>query len=186
MKARVVILPLFLAVLCVSGRSQTATPSIAIGTHVLTLGMPESSVLESLGSDFELRHLGTGKVSSWLVEKKIGGIYKVAGNVVFDGHVLTTAIRYWEIDDSSSKSMFYALNEAMHSAERDGLTSCTIATYGGSQMIDSPAGAGSGSLNTREILLDCGLKQIKVTLTLSDAVGVTPSQIEITEWLQRK
>ena len=133
------LLLLLLAVCCTTGHAQTATPSITIGTHMLTLGMLESTVLESLGSNLELRHLGTGKVSSWLVEKKVGEVYKVVGNIAFDGHVLTTAVRYWEIDDSSSKSMFYALNEAMHNAERDGLTSCTIATYGGSQMIDSPA-----------------------------------------------
>jgi hypothetical protein len=51
-------------------------------------------------------------------------------------------------------------------------------------MIDSPTGPGNGSLNTQEILINCGAKQVKVTLYLSDAPGMNPTEIEVSEWLQ--
>ncbi len=186
MKVRVSTFLLLLAVCCASGRAQTVTPSIKIGAHTLTLGMPESSVLEQLGTDLKLRHLGTGSVSSWMVERKVGSVYSVVGNVVFEAHVLTAAIRYWEIQESSSKSLFYALNDAINSAQTEGFNTCAIATNGGSQTMDSPTGEGSGSLNTREITMDCGPKRIKVTMSLSDTPGVVPMSIEVTEWLRRK
>jgi hypothetical protein len=109
----------------------------------------------------------------------------MVGSVTFDDHKLTTAIRNWDIQESSSKSLFYAFNEAMKSLEADGLTACRIATYGANQMIDSPTGGGRGSLDTKEILIDCGIKQVKITLNLSDTPGMTPTDIQVSEWLQR-
>jgi hypothetical protein len=55
MKARLFVLSLFFAVCCVAGHAQPVKPSISIGTHVLTLGMPEPTVLEQLGTDLILR-----------------------------------------------------------------------------------------------------------------------------------
>ena len=135
MRAHAAILLLVLAMSCATGSTQTVTPSITIGTHVLTLGMAESSVLDQLGSDLELRHLGTGKFSSWMVEHKTGGVYELVGNVVFSERVLSAAIRYWNVEGSSSKSLFYALNDAVNRAESDGYTTCTISTHGDSKTI---------------------------------------------------
>jgi hypothetical protein len=45
---------------------------------------------------------------------------------------------------------------------------------------------GSGSLDTKEILFDCGVKQVKITLNVSDTPGMSPEDIQVTEWLQRK
>jgi hypothetical protein len=148
--------------------------------------MQESTVLEQLGTDLELQHLPGSASSSWLVSKKVGSIYKTMGNVTFDGHKLTTAIRYWEIEKSSSNSLFYAINDATKSLEHNGLTTCHLFTYGASQIIDAPSGGGSGSLDTKEILIDCGVKQIKITLHLSDVLGLDPSSIEVAEWLQSR
>jgi hypothetical protein len=186
MKARIAALSLLLMVWCAQGSSQRVALSITIGTHVLTLGMPESTVLEQLGTDLELRHLGAGKVSSWMVERKVGSVYKIVGNVVFDSHGLTSAIRYWETDESSGKSLFYAVNEATQSLKHDGLTNCNLSTSSTSRTEDSPSGSGSGSTDTKEVVLDCGAKRIKITLNLSDVPGFVPTQISVTEWLKGK
>jgi hypothetical protein len=53
-------------------------------------------------------------------------------------------------------------------------------------MVDSPTGTGSGSFSTQEIFLDCGIKQVKITLYVSDSPGMTPTDIQVSEWLQRK
>lgn len=120
------------------GGSQTSTPSVAIGSHVLTLGMPESTVLEQLGTDFILRKLpagvkpigaATSPESAWAIQRKTESGFVEVGTVTFDSHRLTTVIRNWNIQESSSKSFFYAVNEAMKSLEADGLTACRIATY---------------------------------------------------------
>ena len=195
MKSRIAILPLFLAVYCVAGRTQSVTPSITIGTHVLTLGMPESTVLDELGTDFIMRKFPSGvkpasamnpPVSAWGAQRKTESGFVMVGSVTFDDHKLTTAIRYWDIQKSSSKSLFYAMNEAMQSLEHDGLTACQIAAYGANRTIDSPNSTGSGSLDTKEILFDCGVKQVKISLNVSDTPGMSPEDIQVTEWLQRK
>lgn len=156
--------------------------------------MTESAVLEQLGTDFILRRFPAGvkpstsatpSESAWAIQRKTESGFVEVGSVTFDDHKLTTAIRNWDIQESSSKSLFYAVNEAIKSLEADGLTACRIATYGSNRMIDSPTGAGSGSLDINEILIDCGIKQVKVTLSLSDTPGVTPTDIEVSEWLQR-
>ena len=107
-------------------------------------------------------------------------------SVTIDDHKLTTAIRNWNIQESSSKLSFDAVSEAVKSLEADGLTACRMATYRANCMIDSPTGTGSGSLDTKEILIDCGVKQVKITLTLPDTPGMTPEDIQVAEWLQRK
>lgn len=188
MKACIAFLPLFLAVLCVPGRAQTVTPSITIGTHVLTLGMPESSVLAQLGSDLELRPMGRSPSgSSWGISKKTGPIYQPMGSVYFDAsHHLTSAMSNRETEDTSGKSLFYAIDEATQSLEHDGLTECQISAGNKTQTEDAPSGVGSGTLSTRVILMDCGVKQVRITLYLSDVPGETPTQIEVTEFLHRK
>jgi hypothetical protein len=122
MKASIAVLPLFLASqCCATGRTQTVTPSIVIGGHVLTLGMPESRVLEQLGTDFVLRRFPAGAKpagaasppeSAWAIQKKVESGFDEVGSVTFDDHKLTTAIRNWDIQQSSSNSLFYAINEA--------------------------------------------------------------------------
>jgi hypothetical protein len=185
-KACIRALFILLAACSSSANALAVTPSVAIGTHVLTLGMPESLVLEQLGTDLHLQRLPGSSSSSWLVSKKVGSTYKAIGSVTFDSQRLTTAIRYWVIEDSSSKSLFYAINEATKSLEHDGLTTCQVSTYGANETTDAPSGGGSGSLDTREIFIDCGVKQVKITLSLSDASGMAPSSIEVAEWLQRR
>lgn len=188
MKASIAVLPLFLAVCCVPGHAQTAPPSITIGTHVLTLGMQESSVLVRLGSDLELKPIGeSSSGSSWAISKKVGSTYQLMGSVYFDtSHHLTSAIRNWEVEDTSSKSLFYAISEATKSVESDGPAACNISTVNANQMIQSPSGGGTGSLDTKGVLIDCGSKQISIDLALSDAPGMTPSSIEVVEWLKGK
>ncbi len=128
MTARIAVLSIFLATCVLPGGAQTVTPSITIGTHVLTLGMPESKVLEQLGTDLILRKYPAGvrpssakypPESAWGVQRKTESGFAIVGSVTFDDHKLSTAIRNWEIYDSS-KSLFYAVNEAMKSLEADG------------------------------------------------------------------
>lgn len=54
MKAHIAVLVTLLAVCYVPASAQTVTPSISIGTHVLTLGMEETTVLEECGDDLKL------------------------------------------------------------------------------------------------------------------------------------
>lgn len=189
MKVCIAVLLLFLTVWCVPGRAQTATPSITIGAHVFKLGMKESSVLKQFGTDLEfdpIQHPVQGMASGWYVSRKTGPIPgELTGYVYFDAsHHLAAAGRRWEIQDASSKSLFYAISEATKNLERDGLTACQISTHDASQILNSPSSA--GSVDMKEILIDCGIKQIRIDLSLSDVPGMVPSEIEVSEWLKGK
>lgn len=62
MKPRNALLCLFCLIVCLmAGSGQPPKPSINIGGHVLTLGMPESTVLEQLGTDLILRKFLAGE-----------------------------------------------------------------------------------------------------------------------------
>lgn len=150
--------------------------------------MPESSVLEQLGADLELRHMGTGAVSSWLVERKVESIYKLVGQVVFDrnSHRLTSAMRHWDTDASSGKSLFYAIEQATQSLEHDGLTNCHLSNSAESRTEDAPTGNGNGSVNEKTVVINCGIKRINVTMYLSDVPGFAPTDIQVSEWLGGK
>lgn len=185
MNARIAVLSFFLALSCAAGFAQSVPPSITIGTHVLTLGMPESTVLKELQGDFELRpdSGSTAQNSSWVISKRVGALFKLAGSLAFTSHKLTSASRNWDVDGSSSKSLFYAIVEATKSLERDGLTDCQISTNGASQMEQAPSGEGSGTMSKQEVLIDCGVKKIRIYLFLTDTPGVVPSNIGVLESL---
>ena len=122
MKAYFSFLPLFLALCYATGFAQSSRPSITIGTHVLTLGMSESTVLEQLGTDLSLQRVGNSG-SGWTVAKKGDSVYRLMGSVYFDAsHHLASAMRNWDVEDGSSKSLFYAFDAASKSVESDGLT----------------------------------------------------------------
>jgi hypothetical protein len=53
-------------------------------------------------------------------------------------------------------------------------------------MEDSPSGKGSGNVSTNEIVMDCGIKQIHITLNLSDVPGVVPTSVNVRERLKDK
>jgi hypothetical protein len=190
------LLLVLLAVCCTAGFAQTVKPSITIGTHVLTLGMSEMTVLEQVGSDLTLRKWPPSKfegaketpASTWAAQRDTKSGVVIVGTMDFDGnHVLIGATRRWEIEESSSRSLFDALNDAMSSVEKDGLTTCVVATNGRSRTLGSlTTGGHSGTLNTREILMNCGVKQIRLTLNLSDVSGMVPIQIDVFEWLRRE
>jgi hypothetical protein len=118
--------------------------------------------------------------------EKIGSTYKTAGIVEFDDHKLITAIRYWDIEESSGKSLFYAMNAATQSLQSDGMTACQANTNGYTKTIDAPSSGDSGSLDIKKIVIDCGVKQIRISLYLSDTPGTAPTSLEVTEWLQGK
>ncbi len=186
MKARIAVL---LLVVCCAADAQTVTPSITIGTHVLTLGMPETTVLEQLGTDLELypiQHPGNGVTSGWIVSKKTGALKgELMGSVYFDAsHHLWDAMRSWDVEDTSSKTLFYAINEATKSVESDGLTACHISTHDKSQTWTGPFG--TGSIDSKEIMIDCGIKKITIDLTLSDVPRMVPTSISVEEELRGK
>jgi hypothetical protein len=180
MKARIAVLLLFLPVWCVSGRAQTVTPSITIGTHVLTLGMPESSELEQLGTDLQVYPIQDSGLkdsgSNWIVSQKRQTKDFIIADVHFDAsHHLASAAHSWDIEKTSSKSLFDAINEATKSLERDGRTACHLSTYGTSER-HFPA----FDPEITGILIDCGIKKATIELLLSD------SSIEVMETLGHK
>lgn len=187
MNTRLAVLSLFLALCCDAGFGQAVTPSITIGTHVLKLGMQEQVVLEQLGPEFNLRADRGSKGTAWSITKHPGSTFEPVGSLFFDSsHRLVSAMRNWEIDETSSKSLFYAINEATKSLESDGLTDCQISSNGASQMEQAPSGEGSGTVSKQEVLIDCGVKKIRIYLFLTDTPGVVPSSIGVTEWLGSK
>jgi hypothetical protein len=183
MKYLIAVLTLTLALCCVEGSAQTVAPSITIGVHVLKLGMDENTVLAELKEGFQLQQISN---SDWMISKKVGEYYHMAGEVSFTGHKLTTAIRDWDNGESSSKSLFYALNQATHDLELEGLTECQISTSTQSHLEDSPDGSGSGSIHKQEIMIDCGVKQVVITMFLSDVPDVNPTNIHVQERLRRR
>ena len=184
MKIYISILSLCFVACSFAGHAQTVTPSITIGTHVLTLGMPESVVLEQLGSDLTISHPKTDP-TSWVVTKKAGSIFSALGTVSFTAHRLSDATREWyiDIDGPSSKSFFYAIDAASKSLEHEGFTNCQLHTFDNDYMSD--VGSGSGSLDSKSVILNCGMKRIDITLFLSD-VPNTASDITVTESLSSR
>jgi hypothetical protein len=89
--------------------------------------MPETTVLEQLGADYHVYRVGESG-SAWLVQKDDGSIHEVVGEVSFEAHRLSSVERSWDVEEKSSKSLFYAIDEAMKNVEREGLTSCQITT----------------------------------------------------------
>jgi hypothetical protein len=75
--------------------------------------VPESTVLDGLGTVFIMRKFPSGvkpvsamnsPVSAWGAQRKTESGFEMVGSVTFDYHKLTTAIRYWDIQKSSSES----------------------------------------------------------------------------------
>lgn len=180
-----VLMALFMAC-CTASSTQEIFPSIAIGKHVLKLGMDESTVLEQLGLDLHLESVSdpNPQVSDWMVMKKVDGLYQLAGEVSFSSHKLSSATRSWEVEESSSKSLFYALQDAVRSLETDGLRNCKVSTTSTTEMMDSPSGSGSGSVTTQAITMNCGVKRILITLQLSDLPDVDATSIHVMETLR--
>ncbi|HUV69972.1 MAG TPA: hypothetical protein VMW15_09950 [Terracidiphilus sp.] len=189
MKASIAVLPLFLAMCSAGGFAQAVKPSITIGTHVLTLGMPESTVLEQVGNDLTLRHLPPGSKqgdetnppdSIWLVEEKTGNRFVLLGEVSFTAHKLSSVSRNWEIEISSAKSLFYAIDAASKSLEQEGFTNCQLST------VDRDYTVENGSISTRDVELDCGMKGTSISLSSSDAPDTVPTSASVMEWLHSK
>lgn len=181
MNTRIAVLPLFLAVCCAAGRAQTVTPSITFGTHVLKLGMQETVVLEQLGSDFNLRAIRGSAGTTWTVSEHPGSEFKYMGSLFFDSsHHLAFAMRYWEIDDTSSSSFFYALESASKSLEGNGLTNCRVSTTEKDSSV-----VGGGNIHVKEILFDCGPEQVSIDQNLSKSADII-SGIGVTERLRGK
>jgi hypothetical protein len=161
--------------------AQTPQPSVTIGTHVLKLGMDETTVLEELGRDFDMQnHSG-----SWMAMPRFGHDNVPAGSVRFAAHKLTSAGRYWVVDENSSKSLVYAIHEATASLQRDGFTNCKISTSSESLVVDR-GGPFHGNVTHNSTDMDCGVKGINIFLSLSDVVGDAPVSIEVSEWLRSK
>lgn len=179
MKACVVLLLLLFSFFPISGYAQAHTPSIRIGTHALTLGMPESEVLAELRPGFHLQPSGT---ASWMISEKAGDLYELVGRVAFDRRRLTSVFRYLNIGEPAGKSLFYAIVEATQGLERDGLTSCQVSTTSKSSLDNVPSGA-PGNVTFRDVLMNCGAKQVDISLSLSDAPGMVPSYFEVVESL---
>jgi hypothetical protein len=177
MKTRIFVLFLSLVACSATGFAQAVTPSITIGTHKLTLGMPEDIVLKQLGADL---HLLQNQSGYWSVLRQKGQVIEAAlGSVAFTDHRLSLATRTWEIDESSIKSLFYAIDAASKELEREGLTNCHISTT------VKAFQAGETSTTSQEVEIDCGIKRVQISLDLADIHGTAPSaNVGVTEILQ--
>ncbi|MFZ0273960.1 MAG: hypothetical protein WB524_11815 [Acidobacteriaceae bacterium] len=177
MKARIAVMLLSLAVCSVPGRTQTPAPSITIGTHVLTLGMQESNLLEQLGSDLTLTR---GIPGVWTISKSAVDVKAPIGSVSFDKtHHLSGATRYWILDHGSSRSVFYALNAATEDLEYGGLVDCHLSTGNKDYSTDG------ANMHFKEIRFDCGAKMITLDFITSDT-QVTRPEVQVTEFLRRR
>jgi hypothetical protein len=167
MNARVAVLSLFLALRGAAGFTQTATPSITIGTHVLTLGMPESIVLEQLGNDHYLEHLENS--TDWAVFEGVGASDVQVGAVGFKNHLLSGAARIWTTGEmigapsteSAGKSLFDAIADAIKDLNHGKLESCQLST--------------AKNAVFTEVVIDCGRKRVSITQNNRTATaGNTP------------
>lgn len=163
MKACMVALPLLFAACCAVGRAQAVKPSITIGSHVLTLGTPESSVLEQLGADLHIYPLGKSPNLLWVVQRDNGPEHEVVGEVAFEADHLSFPARIWQVEDNSSKALFYAIDNVEQDLERGGLTRCGLSAKDTDQIVQG------GSVSTKLVTLNCGVKRIEITLVVWNA-----------------
>jgi hypothetical protein len=180
---------LIVSVCSVAGFAQSAAASLTIGPHVLTIGMPESEVLELLGTDLILRvpnGLGPGPElmastrpeSIWTVEKDLGGMISVLGQIGFADHQLVSVSRNLEVKTTSARSLFNALDLASKNLEDEGFTNCRLTTGDSSRMVDR------GSVSAKQINLNCGKKGITIYLTTSDAPNYLSTAMSVKEWMR--
>jgi hypothetical protein len=151
--------------------------------------MPESEVLEQLGADMILRTapkaIGPGPElttptspeSTWLVEKNLGGVITVLGQISFAGHQLISVSRNLEVKSTSARSLFYALDLASRNLEDEGFTNCQLTTVRGNYTVEN------GSVSAKQINLSCGMKGVTIYLTTSDAPSYVSTAISVREWM---
>ena len=180
---------LIIAACSFAGLAQAATPSLAIGSHVLRIGMPESEVLEQLGADLVLRTVPKGvgpgpelaaptpPESTWLVEKDLAGVMTVLGQISFASHQLISVSRNLEVKSTSAKSLFYAIDLASRHLVEEGFTDCQLSTVRGNYAVEN------GSVSAKQINLSCGTKGITIYLTTSDAPNYVSTAMSVREWM---
>jgi hypothetical protein len=151
--------------------------------------MPESEVLEQLDADLILRTapkaIGPGPElatttspeSTWLVEKNLGGVITVLGQVSFANHQLSSVSRNLEVKSTSARSLFYAIDLASRNLEEEGFTNCQLTTVHGNYTVDN------GSVSAKQINLNCGMKGITIYLTTSDAPNYVSTAMSVREWM---
>jgi hypothetical protein len=179
--------PLVLAVCSVAGFTQSASPSLSLGSHVLTIGMAESEVLEQLGGDLIIKTVPKGvepgpelatstpPESTWAVEKNLAGMFVVLGQVSFAHHQLISVSRNQEVKSTSARSLFNTLDLASRQLEEDGFTNCRLSTVHGNYTVDN------GSVSAKQINLNCGVKGITIYLTTSDAPRFVSTAMSVRE-----
>lgn len=189
MKPRMFLAPLAISICSMAGFAQSAAPSLTIGSHALTIGMAESEVLEQLGSDLVLKRIQKGSGpgpepatatpadSTWAVEKNLGGMLVVLGQVSFADHQLLSVSRNLEVKSTSAKSLFYALDLAGKNLEEEGFTNCRLTTVHASYTVDN------GSVSAKQFNLNCGVKGITIYLTTSDAPSYVSTALSVREWM---
>jgi hypothetical protein len=180
---------LIVSVCSVAGFAQSPHPTLTIGPHVLTTGMPESEVLDQLGADLILKAVQKGigpgselptitpPESTWLVEKDLAGMIIVLGQVGFANHKLVSVSRNWDVKTTSARSLFSALDFASRNLDEEGFTNCKLATADGSYAVDK------GSVSAQKIDLNCGTKGIIISLTISDAPNYISTSMHVWEWM---
>src|SRR5271155_5836379 len=83
-------------------QSQSPQDSIYLGSTRLELGMAKDAVITNLSASYDVRLLGEGKFSSWLVNTKSGPPFIYIGNVVFKDGALNSVLKDWGPDDSGA------------------------------------------------------------------------------------
>lgn len=153
---------------------QIAQDSIYLGTTRLTLGMPKDAVIAALAGSYEVRNLGEGQVSSWIVSSKNGPPFKAVGNVVFKDGKLSSVLKYWGPEDQQKGVEFAtSLYGVIDGFAKEGRRTCTISV---GQKQDP-------GYENKAMFITCGEKYIRIDIDRSEKTG---ESADITEVLERK
>lgn len=173
MKARYVVLPLFLAVCCAAGLAQTAAPSITVGNTEVVLGASAQRIVaapqkgyavESSQSSPQQGNFGniplSGNASSkapllrkWLVSASKGSfplafIFAKGDTIVGAEHLLSRSA------PGSAGNLFDALFAASEQLSNGGQSVCTLTTATGYNTMT--ASSLTSGMSQAAILLTCG------------------------------
>jgi hypothetical protein len=167
MKAHSSFLPLFLAVCCTAGFAQAVTPSIKIGDHEITVGLPADRVIASLQNDYAVQPDRSTPPRKWVVSAgkdtiPIGVVY-ARGNTV-------TGIQYMlkGRETDSAQDVFDVLFEAVSKLSAEGRNTCALTTWSGY--------VAEASLNKAGISFNCGVYQLdlrRIQITGADTKTAT-------------
>ena len=154
-------------------RADPPTESIVFGSIPLTIGMPQDDVLASLEHYYKLSETegSSESSSSWFLMNKGSPSPRFVGNIRFENHHLTNALKYWSADNKeASFDTALKLYGAINNLTDSNPSACTVET----------AHKETRGSDEKTILITCGTKKY-ISISALEMNGDPPAGIIIEE-----